>query len=197
MICWRIMRISSLASWMFLQTPVPISTTDWCISGLTRSSSSILPFCTISAWMCERRSRVTGSTVWYSSSIPMLRARSEHSIRRLIGCLRPTVPETSPSDTPAAAGGASALRDRHVRHRLHDPAEILRPHRFQARIRRRIHEIDGVRNAVLHGELHRVQVVAQRAAELQRSRPPCARPAPARAADCPARSADGAAGPGS
>ena len=64
---------SALASLMFLQTPVPTSTTDWCISALTRSWRIILPFARISAWMCERRSRVTGSIVWYSSSIPMVK----------------------------------------------------------------------------------------------------------------------------
>ena len=44
------------------------------------------------------------------------------------------------------------------------------PDRFEPGVRRGIHEVDGVRNAVLHRELHRVQVVAERAAERQRSR---------------------------
>ena len=61
---------------MLLQTEVPTSTTDWCISALTRSCSSSLPFSIISAWICERRSRVTGSTVWYSSSMPMVKVGS-------------------------------------------------------------------------------------------------------------------------
>ena len=61
---------------MLLQTEVPTSTTDWCISALTRSCKSSLPFSIISAWMWERRSRVTGSTVWYSSSIPMVKVGS-------------------------------------------------------------------------------------------------------------------------
>jgi hypothetical protein len=45
---------------MLRQTPVPTSTTDWCISALMRSSSCRLPFAMISALMCERRSNVTG-----------------------------------------------------------------------------------------------------------------------------------------
>ena len=65
--------MSARASLMLRQTPVPTSTTDWCISALTRSSSCRLPFAMISVSMCERRSNVTGSTVWYSSSIPMVK----------------------------------------------------------------------------------------------------------------------------
>src|SRR5271165_2223063 len=52
---------------------VPTSTTDWCISALTRSSSRRLPLASISVAMCERKSRLTGSMVWYSSSMPMVK----------------------------------------------------------------------------------------------------------------------------
>src|SRR5437868_10586969 len=69
----RSLTTSFLASLMLAQTRVPTSTTDWCISALTRSCNRSLPFSIISAWICERRSRVTGSTVWYSSSIPMVK----------------------------------------------------------------------------------------------------------------------------
>ena len=55
---------------MLLQTRVPTSTTEVCISAFTRSCSRILPAASISVSICERRSRVTGSTVWYSSSMP-------------------------------------------------------------------------------------------------------------------------------
>ena len=58
---------------MVLHTWVPTSMTDWCISALTRSSSRSLPLASISVAMCERRSRVWGSTVWYSSSMPRLK----------------------------------------------------------------------------------------------------------------------------
>ena len=64
--------MSARASFMLRQTPVPTSTTDWCISALMRSSSCRLPLAMISALMCERRSNVTGSMVWYSSSIPIV-----------------------------------------------------------------------------------------------------------------------------
>ena len=69
----RRLMMSARASFMLRQTPVPTSTTDWCISALMRSSSWRLPFEMISALMCERRSNVAGSIVWYSSSIPMVK----------------------------------------------------------------------------------------------------------------------------
>jgi hypothetical protein len=56
---------------MLRHTPVPTSTTDWCISDLTFSFITRLPCAISSVWMCERRSKVTGSTVWYSSSMPI------------------------------------------------------------------------------------------------------------------------------
>ena len=40
--------MSARASFMLRQTPVPTSTTDWCISALIRSSSWRLPFAMIS-----------------------------------------------------------------------------------------------------------------------------------------------------
>src|SRR5438045_8880718 len=64
---------SSWATWMLLQTRVPTSMTDWCISALTRCSRRSLPFASISVAMCERRSRVSGSMVWYSSSMPSVK----------------------------------------------------------------------------------------------------------------------------
>ena len=65
------------------------------------------------------------------------------------------------------------------RDRVDDPLEILRSHRLESRIGRGIQEIDGVGNAVLHRELHGVQIVAERAAQLQAIARPCARPSPA------------------
>ncbi len=64
---------SSAASLTVLQTPVPTSMTDWCISAFTRSWSWRLPFSRISIPMCDRRSYVTGSIVWYSSSMPSVK----------------------------------------------------------------------------------------------------------------------------
>ena len=55
---------------MLRHTRVPTSTTEVCISAFTRSWRRILPAASISVSMCERRSRVTGSMVWYSSSMP-------------------------------------------------------------------------------------------------------------------------------
>src|SRR5579863_6568664 len=62
--------MSSRASAMLLHTRVPTSMTEVCISALTRSSRRSLPWASISVSMCERRSRVTGSMTWYSSSMP-------------------------------------------------------------------------------------------------------------------------------
>ena len=47
--CRRSFFNSSLASLMLAQTDVPTSTTDWCISVLTRSCRINLPFSMISA----------------------------------------------------------------------------------------------------------------------------------------------------
>src|SRR5579863_1178666 len=55
---------------MFRQIRVPTSTTEVCISAFTRSCRRSLPSSSISVSMWERRSRVTGSMVWYSSSMP-------------------------------------------------------------------------------------------------------------------------------
>src|ERR1035441_4285323 len=58
---------------MFLQTWVPTSMTAWCISALARELVDKIALGRISDWMCDRRSSVSGSIVWYSSSIPILR----------------------------------------------------------------------------------------------------------------------------
>src|SRR5205085_11932918 len=54
------------------QISVPSSTTDWCISGLICSFKRTLPPSRIS-WICERSSRVSGSTIANSSSIPSVK----------------------------------------------------------------------------------------------------------------------------
>jgi hypothetical protein len=63
--------ISSRACLMSLQMPVPVSTTDWCISGRTRSRKSELLRPSSSSWLTyERSSRVSAWTIWNSSSTP-------------------------------------------------------------------------------------------------------------------------------
>ena len=52
--------MSARASMMSRHTPVPTSTTDWCISALTFSFSTRLPCAISSVWMCERRSNALG-----------------------------------------------------------------------------------------------------------------------------------------
>src|SRR5437762_5703792 len=57
------------ASTIDWQISVPSSTTDWCISGLICSLSVTFPPSRIS-WMCDRSSRVSGSLMANSPSIP-------------------------------------------------------------------------------------------------------------------------------
>jgi hypothetical protein len=59
MISVRSSPTSRRTSPMSAQMPDPISTTDWCISGLTRSFKCTLPSSS-SCWTCERSSRVSG-----------------------------------------------------------------------------------------------------------------------------------------
>src|SRR5215469_18223709 len=42
-----------------------------------------------------------------------------------------------------------------------DPVEVLFAYRVNVRIGRRVHEIDGVGNSILTGELHGIEVVTQ------------------------------------
>ena len=60
------------------------------------------------------------------------------------------------------------LGNRQVGYFPHNPVKIRLTHRVQIRIRSGIHEVDCVGNPVFHCELHGVQVVPQRLAELQR-----------------------------
>jgi hypothetical protein len=64
--------------------------------------------------------------------------------------------------------GSLRLLHRQIGDRLNNPLEVFLAHRMQIRIRRGIHKVDRVRNPILHGELHRVQVVAKGPAQLQR-----------------------------
>src|SRR5271157_6538566 len=59
------------------------------------------------------------------------------------------------------------LGNSQVRHFSHDPVEVSLPHGVQIGVRRRVHEVDGVGNAILNRKLHRVQVVTQGATELE------------------------------
>ena len=72
-VCRRRSTTSSRASAIVRQMPVPTSITDWCISALTFSLRRSLPCAISSVLMCERRSSVSGSIVWYSSSMPSVK----------------------------------------------------------------------------------------------------------------------------
>src|SRR4051812_21401681 len=55
--------------------------------------------------------------------------------------------------------------DREIGHVLQRPLEVVRRERIDVHVRRRIHEVDRVRDAVAHRELERAHVVAERAHE--------------------------------
>src|SRR5215469_2603629 len=125
--------------------------------------------------MCDRRSRVSGSIVWYSSSIPMLRlgrfivltfrggSRNLHSYpaagRRLPG------EEGAPTILGNLAGVLLGFANRQLGDGVHNPVEILLAHGVNVSVRCWVHEVDRVRNVVLAGELDGVQVVAERLAQ--------------------------------
>src|ERR1700685_737522 len=156
---------------MSLQMPVPPSTTDWCISAFTASLSSILPLEMISESMCDRRSRVSGSMVWYSSSIPIVR----------LGLILPSSykgesPESTLTGRGARLGGiahqemaptvlhlrrllTAGLADRELSYVLYHPIEIRLPDRMHIGVGSRVQEVDSVGNTVLDGEFNRIEVV--------------------------------------
>src|ERR1019366_3584558 len=187
--------ISRRRDWMFvrsslmcLQTRVPTSITDWCISGLTASCSASLALGRISDAMCERRWRVSGSIVGYSSSMPMLRLGRSiwlflgRSLGRLFGrrrrfrslllrlgtrFRRVAAEKRTPAIFRSQAGVLPGFTNRQFRHGVHNPVEIFLAHRVYISIGSGSHEVDGVRDAVFAGEFNRVEVVAQSAAEGQ------------------------------
>src|ERR1700674_2022017 len=76
--------------------------------------------------------------------------------------------EPRPSQLPRRILCAQRHLHRHLRHRIDNPLKVLPSYRRNFRIRRRIHEINRVRHAILHGKLHSIQVVPQSPAQSQR-----------------------------
>src|SRR6478672_73583 len=198
---WASAMISPRSSWtsrrtseMSLQMPVPISMTDWCISGLTRSFRSLFPS-SRSSWTCERSSRVSGSMIWNSSSTPRVKAgRSTDTGRPLLGSRLCRHRSASPGAGGAAgllrlvgvdgrrrdrlprplplpgAGRARSLEDpldQPSRGLVHDPLEVVSPDRGDVRVRRGVQEVDRVRDPVADRELDRVELVPERPGQLQ------------------------------
>src|SRR6187549_316797 len=97
--------------------------TDWCISAFTFSCIRRLPSWTISVAMCERRSNVTGSTVWYSSSIPMVKDGSLISQ----GSIEDLLEQRAPAGRSLLFLWHQGLFHRHVGHGVDDPLEVGRP----------------------------------------------------------------------
>ena len=190
MISVRISPTSWRTSWMFLQMPVPISMTDWCISGLTRSLRTSRPSSRIS-WTWERSSRVSGSMIWNSSSTPSVNAgRSMRTAirlrfgaasdgapgaaglrtrrgRRALGRLFAALEERRPAVVRQRLGALLDALDQPLRGVLDDPREVLLADRLDGGVGRRVQEVDRVGNAVAHRELERAEVVAERVHELQ------------------------------
>ena len=142
--------MSARASAMSRHTPVPTSITDWCISDLTFSFSTRLPWAISSVWMCERRSNVSGSTVWYSSSMPMVNE----------GFVDPPL-SIGAQRSASGAGGSWAFFTAILATASTIQAKFSVPHRVGIGVGRRVHEVDGVGHAVLDRELHGVEVVAE------------------------------------
>src|SRR5438128_1929797 len=110
--------------------------------------------------MCERRSRVSGSMVWYSSSIPMVKL-GFIGLPRRARTSGAGVQEIGPPHLRHDQRALLRLLDRQVGHRIHDPLEVFRSYGVEVGIRGRIQKIDGIRNTVLNGELNGVQIVAK------------------------------------
>ena len=91
-------------------------------------------------------------------------------------CLR----GTGPSGRRQAPARLDGFLDRELGDGVDDPIEVRLPDRMHIGVRRRVHEVDRVGNAVLDRELHGVEVVAERAAQRPRSRARRDRAAPDR-----------------
>src|SRR5579884_1353240 len=108
--------------------------------------------------------------VWYSSSIPMLRLGLGPP---MTGILRTSARDTgrdqlSPMIRLFMTPGMQRAIDRHIRDSRYDPGKIIRANGLERRVGRGVHKIDRVRNTILDGELHRVEIVSERAAQRQR-----------------------------
>src|SRR5688572_19664281 len=187
MISPRSSATSLRTSWMFLQMPVPISMTDWCISGFTRSFRTRFPSSSIS-WTCDFNSRVSGSMIWNSSSTPRVKAgrwtvivELDLSGRR---CRRPGTLRAGPRagllrlrhggrgnglarllPLPGAgrAGPLVDPLDEPLRGVLDDPRKVVGADRRGIGVGGGVQEVDRVRDAVPHGELDGVEVVSESA----------------------------------
>ena len=195
MISVRISPTSWRTSAMFLQMPVPISMTDWCISGLTRSFRTSLPSSRIS-WTWERSSRVSGSMIWNSSSTPRVKAgRSiepgsgarraaagadgaggaagflDAADRRLAGRPDRRRPARNVASGSRSIGSAPLAATRSISHCVavleRPTAKFSSPTESTVGVGRGVQEVDRVGNAVAHRELERVEVVAERVHQLQ------------------------------
>ena len=112
--------MSGRASVMSRQTPVPTSTTDWCISALTFSFSTRLPCAISSVWMCERSSKLSGSTIWYSSSIPMV---NDGGFTAGPAAAAPSAASSAGRRSPAPSHGESSATASTIQSKFSAPTE--------------------------------------------------------------------------
>src|SRR6185503_14062410 len=163
---WLRVAVTSRFAWaMSGQISVPISTTDWCSSGFMRSLRTAFPCSKISA-MWERSSRVFGSMTWNSSSIPMLK-EGRCGISPSPGGRAGRLKAARPVAGQLQRAGLERPVDEELGGVADDPGEVVRADREGVAVGGRVHEIDGVRHAVPHRELDRVEVVPERAAQRQ------------------------------
>src|ERR1039458_7229320 len=73
----------------------------------------------------------------------------------------------APAILRSHAGVLPGFSNRQFRHGVHNPVKIFLAHRVYISIGSRIHEVDGVRYAVLAGKFNRVEVIAEGATEGQ------------------------------
>src|SRR5215471_16933808 len=155
---------SRRTSAMSLQIPVPTSTTDWCISGLTRSFRIRLPS-SRSSWTWECSSRVSGSMIWNSSSTPRVKAG------RCRTALAPGPGRGGRGEEFIGPGGdrARALPDtldQPARGMLEDPVEVVLADRVEVGVGSGVQEVDCVGDTVADRELESVEVVPESSRQL-------------------------------
>ncbi len=144
---------------MFLQTPVPTSMTDWCISGFTASRSSSLALrddLRVDVRAEIARFRIDGLVLFFDSDGEARLACDQPRSRK---CATSAAPRPDFRSLQALFRWPYSATASTIHSKFSGPTELI------VGIRRGIEEIDRIRDAVLHGELHRVHVVAQSAAE--------------------------------
>src|SRR5579872_1902150 len=119
----------------------------------------------ISESICERRSRVSGSMTWYSSSIP--KVKLGFMACRLSSCCFGAAQKTAPVEIRLWLLVAQCFVDCQLRDTFDHPLKISFADRMNVGVGRGIQEIDRIWHTVLDRKFDCVEIVAERAAERQ------------------------------